>query len=306
MTTGSKAGSVALVGRPNAGKSTLMNHLLGEKVAIVSDKPQTTRYRLVGILSDSRGQMVFHDTPGMHKPLHQMNRQMVRYAVEALNAADVSCLLIDSTQRYGSGDEYLLDLLSKARGLKVAVLNKIDRVDKPRLLPLMERYGAAGFLEEIVPISALHGDGCDMLLDVLWKSLPEGEPIYDQELFTLHPERFLVAELIREKVLLETRDELPYTTTVLIDHWEEATEGDLTRLHASILVERPGQKAILIGRGGTTIKKLGTAARLEIESFLGRRVYLDLRVKLEPRWRDNRKLLANMDRELWSGETESG
>ena len=298
--TVSKAGTVALVGRPNAGKSTLMNRYLGEKLAIVSDKPQTTRHRLVGILSEERGQMVFHDTPGVHKPLHQMNRRMVQYAVEALNQADVVCLMVDSTQKFGGGDEYVFDLLTKAEGRKVAALNKVDRIDKTRLLPLIERYAETGLFEEIVPISALTGDNCDILSDLLWQALPEGQPIYDTELFTLHPERFLVAELIREKVLLETHAELPYTTTVLVDHWEDSTEGNLARIHASILVERPGQKAILIGRGGATIKKLGTAARLEIESFLDRRVYLDLRVKLEPRWRENRRLLAGMDRDVWS------
>lgn len=298
--TVSKAGTVALVGRPNAGKSTLMNRYLGEKLAIVSDKPQTTRHRLVGILSEERGQMVFHDTPGVHKPLHQMNRRMVQYAVEALNQADVVCLMVDSTQKFGGGDEYVFDLLTKAEGRKVAALNKVDRIDKARLLPLIERYAETGLFEEIVPISALTGDNCDILSDLLWQALPEGQPIYDTELFTLHPERFLVAELIREKVLLETHAELPYTTTVLVDHWEDSTEGNLARIHASILVERPGQKAILIGRGGATIKKLGTAARLEIESFLDRRVYLDLRVKLEPRWRENLRLLAGMDRDVWS------
>jgi GTP-binding protein Era len=277
-----------------------MNRYLGEKLAIVSDKPQTTRHRLVGILSEDRGQMVFHDTPGVHKPLHQMNRRMVQYAVEALNQADVVCLMVDSTQKFGGGDEYLFDLLTKAEGRKVAALNKVDRIDKTRLLPLIERYAETNLFEEIVPISALTGDNCDILSDLLWRALPEGLPIYDTELFTLHPERFLVAELIREKVLLETHAELPYTTTVLVDHWEDAREGNLTRIHASILVERPGQKAILIGRSGATIKKLGTAARLEIESFLDRRVYLDLRVKLEPRWRENRRLLAGMDRDLWS------
>jgi GTP-binding protein Era len=297
---GSKAGTVALVGRPNAGKSTLMNRYLGEKLAIVSDKPQTTRHRLVGILNSDRGQMVFYDTPGIHKPLHRMNRRMVQYATEALNEADVVCLIADAATRFGSGDRYLFDLVGRVRGRRIAALNKIDRVAKSRLLPLIDQYAEEEMFEEIVPISALGGDGCDLLLDLLWRALPEGNPIYDAELFTLHPERFLAAEIIREKVLLETHAELPYTTAVLIDHWQEEEQRPLTRIHASILVERPGQKAILIGQGGSTIKKLGTAARVDLESFLGRRVYLDLRVKLEPRWRENRRLLAGLDRDLWA------
>jgi GTP-binding protein Era len=279
-----------------------MNRLLGEKLAIVSDKPQTTRHRLVGILSGERGQMVFYDTPGVHKPLHQMNRRMVQYAIEALNEADVICLMVDAAQKFGGGDVFLLDLLAKAEGRRIAALNKIDRIDKIRLLPLIERYAETGLFEEIVPISALTGESSEVLSGLLWDALPAGEPIYDAELFTLHPERFLAAELIREKVLLETHAELPYTTTVLIDHWEEESERDLTRIHASILVERPGQKAILIGKRGATIKKLGTAARHEIESLLSRRVFLDLRVKHEPRWRENRRLLAGMDSELWSSD----
>ena len=294
-----KSGTVALVGRPNAGKSTLMNRLLGEKLAIVSDKPQTTRHRLVGILTEERGQMVFYDTPGMHKPAHQMNRRMVQYAVEALNEADVVCLMVDATTRFGPGDRYLLDLLARAQGRKIAALNKIDRIQKASLLPLISAYGETGLFEEIVPVSALEGENCELLLDLLWTALPEGTPIYDDELFTLHPERFLAAELIREKVLLETRAELPYTTAVLIEHWEEVEARGLAKIHASILVERPGQKAILIGRGGATIKKLGTAARKELEDLLGRKVFLDLRVKHEPRWRENRRLLAGLDRELW-------
>jgi GTP-binding protein Era len=302
--TAMKAGTVALVGRPNAGKSTLMNRLLGEKLAIVSDKPQTTRHRLVGILNDEQGQLVFYDTPGVHKPLHQMNRRMVQYAIEALNEADVICLMVDAVQKFGGGDVYLLELLERAEGRRIAALNKIDRIDKPRLLPLIERYGETKLFEEIVPLSALTGENCHLLLDLLWRALPDGDPIYDEELFTLHPERFLAAELIREKVLLETRAELPYATTVLIDHWEEIKERSLTRIHASILVERPGQKAILIGRRGATIKKLGTAARQDLESFLDRRVYLDLRVKLEPRWRENRRLLAGLDSGLWSSSDQ--
>jgi GTPase len=293
-----RAGTVALVGRPNAGKSTLMNRCLGEKVAIVSDKPQTTRQRLIGILSNERGQMVFYDTPGFHKPLHRLNRQMIHHAEEALSGADVVCLLVDASQSFGSGDAYVLDLVSKAPAPKIAVLNKIDRVQKTLLLPLMARYGEAGAFVEVVPTSALTGDGCELLLELLWDRLPEGEALFDPELLTTHPERFLVAERIREKVLEATRDELPFTTAVVIERWEEAGgERGLARISASLLVERPGQKAILVGRQGAMIRDIGTAARLDLERYLGRKVHLELFVRHQPGWREDRRLLARLDGE---------
>ena len=293
-----RAGTVALVGRPNAGKSTLMNHLLGEKVAIVSDKPQTTRHRLVGILSGERGQMVFHDTPGVHRPLHRLNRQMVQHALDALNDADVRCLLVDAGEADGAGDRYMLDLVARAEGTKFLILNKIDRVKKTDLLPRMERYGKTGLFSEIVPISAKTGDGCDLLLDLLWQALPAGPPLYDPELLTIHPERFLAAERIREKVLEQTREELPFATAVVLERWEEEEGGDLVKIYAAILVERPGQKKILVGHQGQQIKAIGTAARLDLEAFLGKRVYLDLQVRLEPGWREDQGVLATLDRDV--------
>ncbi|MEM7049681.1 MAG: GTPase Era [Acidobacteriota bacterium] len=300
MTEGvKKAGTVALVGRPNAGKSTLMNQLIREKVAIVSDKPQTTRHRLVGILNDERGQIVFHDTPGVHKPLHRMNRQMVSVAMDALNGADIVCLLVDASTSHGSGEQQLLETVLRAESPKLVILNKIDLVNKGRLLPRMELYAEAGDFQEIVPISALTGDGREVLLDLLFDLLPPGEPLYDPELLTVHPDRFLVAERIREKVLEHTRDELPFTTAVLLDAWQEEGAG-LVRIFASILVERPGQKKILIGRQGSMIKKVGTAARKDLEELLGRRVYLDLQVKHEPDWRENRRILGDLERDLWA------
>ncbi|HET9208817.1 MAG TPA: GTPase Era [Thermoanaerobaculia bacterium] len=290
-----KSGTVALVGRPNAGKSTLMNRLLEEKLAIVSDKPQTTRHRIVGILSGERGQMVFYDTPGIHKPLHRLNRQMVRYALDAMNDADVTCLLVDAAEKFGSGDAYMLDLAGKAKGPRVLILNKVDRVKKPNLLPRIEQYAKTGLFEEIVPISAQKGENCDRLLDVLWNLLPEGEPLYDPELLTIHPERFLVTERIREKVLELTTDELPFSTAVVLERWEE---GDILKIYASILVDRPGQKGIVVGKQGSMIKAIGTAARLDLEEYLGRRVYLELNVRLEPDWREDQALLAQIDRDV--------
>jgi GTP-binding protein Era len=293
-----KSGTVALVGRPNAGKSTLMNRLLEEKVAIVSDKPQTTRHRIVGILSNERGQMVFYDTPGIHKPLHRLNRQMVRYALDAMTDADVVCMLVDVTQKYGAGDAYMMDLAGKTDKPRVLLLNKVDRVKKPELLPLIQRYAATGLFQEIVPVSAAQGDNCDRLLDVLWNLLPEGEPMFDPELLTIHPERFLAAERIREKVLELTTEELPFSTAVLVERWEEEAEKDLVLIYASILVDRPGQKKIVVGRQGQMIKAIGTAARHDLEEFLGRRVYLDLNVRLEPGWREDKAVLASLDREV--------
>lgn len=291
-----KAGTVALVGRPNAGKSTLMNRLLAEKLAIVSDKPQTTRHRLVGILTEPRGQMVFYDTPGIHKPLHRLNHQMVRHALDALRDADVVCLLIDAAERFGSGDAFMLEQVKQAEAPRVLALNKIDRVRKPALLPLLARYAESGLFTDLVPISALTGDGCEPLLDVLWRLLPEGPPLYDPALLTIHPERFLVAERIREKVLERTREELPFATAVVVDRWEE--EDGLVKIFASILVDRPGQKKILVGHGGRTIKDIGTAARLDLEGFLEKRVYLDLHVRLEAGWREDRAVLASLDRDV--------
>ena len=301
---GTVAGTVALVGRPNAGKSTLMNHLLQEKLAIVSNKPQTTRHRIVGILSGERGQMVFYDTPGIHRPLHRLNRQMVRYALDAMNEADVTCLLVDVAEKFGSGDAYMLDLVGKAEGPRVLIFNKVDRIKKPEILPRIEQYAKSGLFAEIVPISAAKGDNCDRLLDVLWNLLPEGEPMFDPELLTVHPERFLVAERIREKVLALTTEELPFTTAVVIDRWEEDAERDLILIYASILVERPGQKKIVVGRQGQMIKAIGTAARLDLEQYLERRVYLDLHVRVETDWRENQAVLAALDRDVDLGVSE--
>ncbi len=289
-----KSGTVALVGRPNAGKSTLMNLLLEEKVAIVSAKPQTTRHRLVGILSKPEGQMVFYDTPGVHRPRHRMNQRMVKAAQEALNDADAVCVLVDASQKHGSGDAFMLEWVRQVATPTVVLLNKIDLIDKPRLLPRIAIYAEQGFTE-IVPISALTGDGTDRVLEVLWPLLPEGEPRYDPELLTIHPERFLVAERIREKILERTRDELPFSVAVVIDAWQERENG-LVAIYASILVERPGQRKILLGAGGQQIKAIGTAARRDLETYLERRLYLDLKVRVEKDWRENPRVLSHLDR----------
>lgn len=295
---GTKGGSVALCGRPNAGKSSLLNRLLGEKLAIVSDRPQTTRQRIVGILTEPRGQIAFHDTPGLHRPLHKLNQQMVQAAREALGDCDVVCLLVDLTEPFGRGDAFALDLVARSPAAKVLALNKCDLVEKPKILPRMAHYSRVATFADIVPISARTGDGCDRLLDVLFKLLPVAAPVYDADLLTIHPDRFLVAETIREKVLWHTKAELPFATAVTIDRWEETDQ--LIRIFASILVERSGQRLIVVGKQGAMIKAIGTAARQDIEAQLGRHVYLDLHVREEPGWREQPNLLAEMAREVYT------
>jgi GTP-binding protein Era len=227
-----------------------------------------------------------------------MNRAMVSHATDSLDSADVVCLLVDASQRFGSGDQYMLDLMQRSESPKLLLLNKIDQIDKRVLLPLIERYAATGQFDELIPISALRGEGAEIVLDELFRRLPEGPRLYDPELLTVHPERFLVAERIREKVLEQTRDEIPFTSAVLLDRWEEDDDTGLVRIFASILVEKPGQKSIVIGRQGSRIKSIGMAAREDLEEYLERRVYLDLQVRLEPEWRENERLLTELDRDL--------
>ena len=296
-----RSGSVALVGRPNAGKSTLLNRLLAEKLAIVSEKPQTTRNRIVGILSEPRGQIVFFDTPGIHKPLHHMNRLMLQEAETALDSADVVCLLVDASQPPGRGDAFVMDFIARVTTPRLLLLNKVDVVRKDRLLPRIADYASRGVFEEIVPVSALTGDGADRVLDLLFARLPEGPPLYDPELLTVHPERFLVAERIREKVLQQTHEEVPFASAVLVERWEEADDRDLVRIWASILVEREGQKKILVGSGGSRIKEIGIAARQDLEQYLERQVFLQLHVRVEPRWREDARILSELQRETMLG-----
>ena len=290
-----KSGFVALVGRPNAGKSTLLNRFVGQKVAIVSDKPQTTRHRIVGVCNAGDAQMVFVDTPGIHKPLHRMNQRMVDAASDALRDADVVVLVVDSTGQPGGGDSFVADMLKRAKVHPIVALNKVDQIDKTRLLPLMAHYSEALTPKAIVPLSALKGDGVDGLQREIIAALPEGDPLYPDDYLTDQTERTLAAELVREKVLQHTRDELPYTTAVIIDKFEEPEEGsNLTRIYASILVENESQKPIVIGKGGEMIKRIGTEARLDLERMLDGRVHLDLHVKVREDWRDNARLLDDL------------
>jgi GTP-binding protein Era len=291
-----KSGLVALVGRPNAGKSTLVNRFAGQKVAIVSDRPQTTRHRILAVRNVPGGQLVFIDTPGIHKPVHRMNERMLAAATAALKDVDVVVLVVDATAPHGAGDDFVLHLLQSTGARPIVALNKIDRVHKPTLLPIMERYGRLAFVRAIVPVSALDGDGVPALESEILAALPEGEPLYPDDYLTDQTERTLAAELIREKVLRHTRDELPYTTAVVIDRFEEPADagGGLTRIFASVLVDHESQKPIIVGRGGEMIKRIGSEARADLETMLQSRVYLDLHVKVREEWRDDERLLNEL------------
>ena len=286
------SGFVAVVGRPNVGKSTLVNRLVGEKVAIVSDKPQTTRNRILAVLNRPDGQIVLFDTPGIHKPMHRMNERMVEAAVGSLGQVDLALWLVDVTEAYGPGDRYVRDVLARAGKPVILGLNKIDLVPKPRLLPLIDQYRQLLDFAEIVPISALEGDNVERLAERLVAHLPEGERLYPEDFLTDQPERFFVAEMIREQILRHTREEIPYSTAVLIDSFKEGTP--VVRIEASILVERQSQKGILIGRGGGMLKSIGSAARREIEAFLGTKIYLGLFVKVREGWREDPGMLDEM------------
>lgn len=294
----SKFGIVAIVGRPNAGKSTLLNRILGQKVSIVSDKPQTTRNRIVGIHTEARGQIVFLDTPGIHKPLHKLNARMMAHVNSSFTEADVILTMVDASQPFGHGDEFVLKMLAatkESKAKRVLALNKIDLLKKHLLLPLIAKYAETAVFDEIVPISAAEGDGVDELLGVLFGALPPGEPLHPADDYTTQPERFLAAEIVREKLLAKTSDEMPYTTAVGIDRWEEDEETGLVRIFASIYVERESQKKIVIGSRGELIKAIGTEARLELEQILGTRVFLQTHVKVHEHWRDDQRFLGELE-----------
>ncbi len=363
-----KSGIVAFVGRPNAGKSTLLNRILGQKVSIVSEKPQTTRNRIVGLLNEPRGQIAFLDTPGIHRPLHKLNVRMMDHVRSALSEADVVALMVDVTEPFGKGDQFVIEMLkeqsekeaterssvirsrrSRGKGreggaaedgegpherqpggaggaatsgsfaalrrsthpsgpaapptqddtvqrpLRFALLNKIDLLKKNQLLPLMQQYAGFGLFDEIVPISATTGDGVDDLLKLFFGVLPPGAPLFPTGDYTTQPERFYAAELIREKLLHHTSDELPYTTAVAVDRFEEDEQKGLIRIWATIVVERETQKPIVIGKNGQMIKKIGTEARLDLESILGAKVFLDLHVAVHERWREDERFLGELE-----------
>ena len=290
-----KSGFVALLGRPNAGKSTLLNRIVGQKLAIVSDKPQTTRTRVVGVKNYPDGQAVFVDTPGVHKPTHRLNVRMVDIALESMREVDVLALIVDVAVKPGTGDRYLLELVKGTTQPAILVLNKVDLVAKNKLLPLIDHYRQAHPFVEIVPASAVDGTNVDLLETLFLRYLPEGEPLYPPDYLTDQTERFFVAEIVREQVLQLTHDELPFSTAVVVDKFDEAAdEGKRVDLYCTILVDRESQKPIVIGKGGSMIKQIGTAARVELEDYLEKHVYLDLHVKVKSEWRDDERLLEEI------------
>jgi GTPase len=292
-TTSFKSGFVAIVGRPNAGKSTLVNALVKSKVSIVTPVPQTTRNRILGILHRPDAQVIFMDTPGVHKPLSRLNEQMMNYVRQALADRDLAVLIVDASEKYGKGDEFVINLLKEYSPRTILALNKVDRVHKPDLLPLIDRYSKLYGFEEIFPISALRGEGLDGLLEAIIQRLPEGPQYFPADEYTDQPERFLAAEIIREKVIGHTKQEMPYVTAVLIDGFEEGET--ITRLHATIVVEKDSQKPIVIGAGGSRLKEIGTEARMELEKLFPPKVYLELFVKVQPQWRNNSAVIAELD-----------
>jgi len=293
MTKGQKfrSGFISIVGRPNVGKSTLLNALLGEKIAIISDKPQTTRNRILGIVNERDAQMVFMDTPGIHKPMHRMNEVMVKTALATYNEVDVILMLAEATEKPGGGDRYIIETLKNVKTPVYLLINKIDLVEKERLLPLMQEYSKLFGFAEIIPVSALRNDLGGLIPSVLAR-LPEGPKYFPDDQLTDQPERFIVSELIREKIFELTKDEIPYSTAVAIEEMKE--EPEITRITAVIYVERESQKGILIGRGGAMLKKIGTLARQDAEKLLGTKIFLQLWVKVKKAWREDEHMLKNL------------
>jgi GTP-binding protein Era len=294
-----RSGFVSIIGRPNAGKSTLLNALVGEKIAIVSRKPQTTRNRIQGIVNvkaakgTAAGQIVFVDTPGVHKPDSGLNRKMMHEVQEALEGRDLVLFLLDVTHKLDANDKFALQMLERAGGPAFLVLTKIDLIEKTKLLPLIAEYSKLHAFQEVIPVSAVKKDGLQQLVQKVVNALPEGQPYFPPDQMTDQPERFIAAELIREKILRETGEELPYATTVVVERFEEGPR--LTKISATIYCEREGQKRILIGKGGSMLKKIGTAARIDIERLLGTKVFLELFVKVEPGWRESRGFVEGLD-----------
>ena len=285
-------GLVTVVGRPNVGKSTLVNSLVGQKVAIVSDKPQTTRNRILAVVNKPEGQIVLFDTPGIHKPMHRMNRRMVDAAVKSLGQVELAVWVIDVTEPYGPGDRYVREVLKKSGRPAFLAINKIDRVPKAKILSAIDQYRNMLDFVEVVPISARDGDNVDRLSSLLLSHLPVGERLYPEDFLTDLPERFFVSEMIREQILRLTREEIPYSTGVVVESFKE--EEGLVRIEATVFVERPSQKGILIGAGGAMMKSVGTAARRQIEEFLGTKIFLGLFVKVREHWREDAAILDAM------------
>ena len=296
-----RSGFVCILGRPNAGKSTLLNALVGEKLAIISPKPQTTRNRIQGIVNVPKAkghagaQIVLIDTPGVHKPDSSLGRKMMVEVREALEGCDLVLLIMDATRKLDRRDEFAIQMLKHSPTKVCLILNKVDLLKggKAKLLPLIEEYKKLHSFHEIIPISALKCDGLEILLKQVTGALPAGPPLFPEDQVTDQPTRFMAAEIIRERVLIETEEELPYATTVIVDAFEEGAK--LARIAATIYCEREGQKGILIGKKGQMLKRIGTSARLQIEKMLGTKVFLELFVKVQPNWRESRTFVEELD-----------
>ena len=288
-----RSGFVAIIGRPNAGKSTLVNRLVGQKIAIVTSKPQTTRNRIQGIVTKPEGQIVFIDTPGLHEADSALGRQMMQEVAAALEGIDVLLLMVDASRTHPHADELLLQRAQRFRGKTILALNKVDQLPKPKLLPLIEAYSNAFDFAAVVPISALKGTGCEDLLNEILKQLPEGEPYFPEDQVTDQPERFLAAEIIREKAIQVMYHEVPYALAVVVEKFEETPR--LLRIEATMNVERDTQKKILIGHKGGVLKKIGTEARKELEALLDTKIYLGLFVKVVPDWRESPQKVRELD-----------
>ena len=289
-----KSGFVSIVGWTNVGKSTLLNSFVGEKVAIISNKPQTTRWRIQGVKTYPEGQIVFIDTPGIHKPKYKLSQMMVEFSLQSLKDVDLILLMVDASQPLGGGDQFVIDQLQQVSTPVFLLLNKIDLIKKENLLPLIDKYGTLFPFAEIIPISSLKGDNLDRLKDKILEYLPPGKPYFPPDYLTDQPERTVVAELIREKILSHTREELPYSTTVMVDSFKTDDEKKLIRITATIYVDKQSQKGIVIGKDGSMLKRIGTQARQDIERILNSKVFLQLWVKVKKGWRQNEQFLQKL------------
>lgn len=287
-----KSGFISIIGRPNVGKSTFLNQVLGTKIAIMSDKPQTTRNKIQGVFNDNDSQIIFIDTPGVHKPKHKLGQFMTNIALKSLNQVDAVMFITPANEEYGRGDEFILENLKEVKQPVILVINKIDLLkDKNELILKIEKYKNLYNFTEIVPISALTGENVDELLETVKKYLPEGPKYFPEDQITDHPEKFIISELIREKVLFKTRDEVPHSVAVIIERMAKREDSHMIDIDATIIVERKSQKGILIGKGGGMLKNVGTLARKDIERLLGSKVYLELWVRVEKDWRNKMRYL---------------
>ena len=286
-----KSGFVGIIGKPNVGKSTLLNHIIGEKVAITTYKPQTTRNKIMGIKNTDRGQIIFLDTPGIHKAKTPLNKYMVKEAVSTFADVDILLFIVEANAPFGEDDSIIIKSLQNIQVPVILLINKIDLVEKDKLLPLIDELRQLYPFKEIIPLSALKGYSVDTLLDVIWNILPEGPEYFPDDMFTDSSERFLAAEIIREKVMLLTHQEIPYSTAVLLESFKEDERKNLIHMRATINVEKNSQKGIIIGKKGSMLKEIGTQARLEMEKFFGTRIYLELFVRVKKDWTRNERTL---------------